>query len=137
MSSFKMIVSFWNFYIAANLWNHYSALTLSTCIQSVSESKEHQGSWISSITIYYFYSYLKCFVYLTFITTCISFIVLFHLLEIWVVVFFGSIVVYPCLTKTTFCFVFSSPEHKVLMVRYCDRSLSVGVRRPSCVNFFT
>jgi len=37
-------------------------------------------------------------------------------------------------------FVFSSPEHKVLRVSYCDRSLSVvrrrpscGVRRPSCV----
>ena len=27
---------------------------------------------------------------------------------------------------------FSSPEHKVLMVSYCDRPLSV-VRRPSCV----
>ena len=40
--------------------------------------------------------------------------------------------------------VFSSPEHKVLRVSYCDRSLSVvrrrpscGVRRASCVNFFT
>jgi len=32
--------------------------------------------------------------------------------------------------------VFSSPEHKVLMVSYCDRALSV-VRRASCVNFFT
>ena len=36
--------------------------------------------------------------------------------------------------------IFSSPEHKVLRVSYCDRSLSVvrrrvscGVRRPSCV----
>ena len=29
--------------------------------------------------------------------------------------------------------VFSSPEHKVLMVSYCDRALSVVVRRPSCV----
>ena len=40
--------------------------------------------------------------------------------------------------------IFSSPEHKVLMVSYCDRALSVVrrrplcvVRRPSCVNFFT
>ena len=39
---------------------------------------------------------------------------------------------------------FSSPEHKVLMVSYCDRPLPVvlrrpscDVRRPSCVNFFT
>jgi len=39
---------------------------------------------------------------------------------------------------------FSSPEHKVLRVSYCDRSLSVVRRRPSCVvrcassvNFFT
>ena len=39
---------------------------------------------------------------------------------------------------------FSSPEHKVLMVSYCDRALSVVrrpsssvVRRASCVNFFT
>jgi len=28
---------------------------------------------------------------------------------------------------------FSSPEHKVLMVSYCDRALSVVCRRPSCV----
>jgi len=28
---------------------------------------------------------------------------------------------------------FSSPEHKVLRVSYCDRPLSVVVRRPSCV----
>ena len=28
--------------------------------------------------------------------------------------------------------VFSSPEHEVLMVSYCDQSMSV-VRRPSCV----
>jgi len=41
-------------------------------------------------------------------------------------------------------YIFSSPEHKVLMVSYCDRVLSVVrrrpssvVRRPSCVNFFT
>ena len=35
------------------------------------------------------------------------------------------------------CFFFSSPEHKVLMVSFCDRPMS-GVRRPSCVvhNFF-
>jgi len=40
--------------------------------------------------------------------------------------------------------VFSSPEHKVLRVSYCDRPLSVVrhrlssvVRRASCVNFFT
>ena len=40
--------------------------------------------------------------------------------------------------------VFSSPEHKVLRVSYCDRPLSVVtrhaacvVRRPSFVNFFT
>jgi len=39
---------------------------------------------------------------------------------------------------------FSSPEHKVLMVSYCDRPLFVFrrrassvVRRASCVNFFT
>ena len=31
-----------------------------------------------------------------------------------------------------FCFVFSSPEHEVLMVSYCDQSLSV-VCRPSSV----
>jgi len=29
--------------------------------------------------------------------------------------------------------VFSSPEHKVLMVSYCDQALSVVRRRPSCV----
>jgi len=29
--------------------------------------------------------------------------------------------------------VFSSPEHKVLMVSYCDRALSVVRRRPSCI----
>ena len=34
-------------------------------------------------------------------------------------------------------FLFSSPEHKVLMVSYCDRLLSVVRRRPSCVNVFT
>ena len=28
---------------------------------------------------------------------------------------------------------FSSPEHKVLRVSYCDRPLSVVRRRPSCV----
>jgi len=48
--------------------------------------------------------------------------------------------------STCFCIVlcvFSSPEHKVLVVSYCDRPLSVVrhpscvVRRPSCVNFFT
>jgi len=40
--------------------------------------------------------------------------------------------------------IFSSPEHKVLRVSYCDRSLSVVrrrassvVRRASSVNFFT
>jgi len=32
---------------------------------------------------------------------------------------------------------FSSPEHKVLRVSYCDRSLSVVRRRASSVNFFT
>ena len=31
--------------------------------------------------------------------------------------------------------IFSSPEHKVLRVSYCDRPLSV-VRRASSVNFF-
>ena len=33
--------------------------------------------------------------------------------------------------------IFSSPEHKVLMVNFCDRPMC-GVRRPSCVfhNFF-
>ena len=33
--------------------------------------------------------------------------------------------------------IFSSPEHKVHMVSFCDRSMS-GVRRPLCVfhNFF-
>ena len=30
-------------------------------------------------------------------------------------------------------FLFSSPEHKVLRVSYCDRSLSVVRRRPSSV----
>ena len=34
-------------------------------------------------------------------------------------------------------FIFSSPEHKVLRVSYCDRPLSVVRRRASCVNFFT
>ena len=34
----------------------------------------------------------------------------------------------------SYCFFFSSPEHEVLMVSYCDRSLSV-VRRPCVVNF--
>ena len=29
--------------------------------------------------------------------------------------------------------IFSSPEHKVFSVSYCDRSLSVVRRRPSCV----
>ena len=29
--------------------------------------------------------------------------------------------------------IFSSPEHKVLRVSYCDRPLSVVVRRASCV----
>jgi len=32
-----------------------------------------------------------------------------------------------------FCFVFSSPEHEVLMVSYCGQWLSVVRRRPSCV----
>ena len=37
--------------------------------------------------------------------------------------------------ETVFFFVFfSSPEHEVLMVSYCDQSLSV-VRRPCVVNF--
>jgi len=31
------------------------------------------------------------------------------------------------------CFFFSSPEHKVLRVSYCDRSLSVVRRRASSV----
>ena len=38
------------------------------------------------------------------------------------------------------CFIllfFSSPEHKVLRVSYCDRPLSVVVRRSSSVNLFT
>ena len=34
----------------------------------------------------------------------------------------------------TIIFVFSSPEHKVLMVSYCDQTLSV-VRRPCVVHF--
>ena len=36
-----------------------------------------------------------------------------------------------------FMYIFSSPEHEVLMVSFCDRSMSV-VRRASCVvhNFF-
>ena len=38
------------------------------------------------------------------------------------------------------CIVFSSPEHKVLMVSFCDRPMSGirNVRHPSCVvhNFF-
>jgi len=29
-------------------------------------------------------------------------------------------------------YIFSSPEHKVLMVSYCDRTLSVVRRRASC-----
>jgi len=34
----------------------------------------------------------------------------------------------------SFCnVIFSSPEHKVLMVNYCDLPLSVVRRRPSCV----
>ena len=33
-----------------------------------------------------------------------------------------------------FWFLFSSPKHEVLMVSYCDQSLSV-VRRPCLVNF--
>ena len=33
--------------------------------------------------------------------------------------------------------IFSSPEHKVLRVSYCDRPLSVVRRRAPCVNFFT
>jgi len=36
-------------------------------------------------------------------------------------------------TYLLFFTVFSSPEHKVLRVSYCDRSLSVVRRRPSCV----
>ena len=37
--------------------------------------------------------------------------------------------------KSTYPFrtIFSSPEHKVLMVSYCDRALSVVRRRPSSV----
>ena len=35
-------------------------------------------------------------------------------------------------SDTKSCVLFSSPEHKVLMVSYCDRALSVVVRRPSC-----
>ena len=34
---------------------------------------------------------------------------------------------------TNFSLFFSSPEHKVLRVSYCDRPLSVVRRRPSCV----
>ena len=36
-----------------------------------------------------------------------------------------------------FVVVFSSPDNKVLRVSYCDRSLSVVVRRASSVNVFT
>ena len=35
--------------------------------------------------------------------------------------------------KGNILFIFSSPEHKVLMVSYCDRALSVVRRRPSSV----
>ena len=34
---------------------------------------------------------------------------------------------------TLYMCIFSSPEHKVLMVSYCDRALSVVRRCPSCV----
>ena len=40
----------------------------------------------------------------------------------------GKIAAHPIVS------VFSSPEHEVLMVSYCDQSLSV-VRRPCVVNF--
>ena len=33
--------------------------------------------------------------------------------------------------RNVLSYLFSSPEHKVLRVSYCDHSLSVGVRRPS------
>jgi len=47
-----------------------------------------------------------------------------------------ALLVYKGLNPTLLS-IFNSPEHKVLRVSYCDRSLSV-VRRPSCVvrNFF-
>ena len=38
--------------------------------------------------------------------------------------------------RTRLASVFSSPEHKVLMVSYCDGDLSVVVCRASSVNFF-
>ena len=46
----------------------------------------------------------------------------------------------PCVLQTQFSvfffffFIFSSPEHEVLIVSYCDQSLSV-VCRPCVVNF--
>ena len=42
-------------------------------------------------------------------------------------------VAYLLLTEFVKACVFSSPEHKVLMVSYCDRALSVVVRRASSV----
>ena len=39
--------------------------------------------------------------------------------------------------SSLFMNLFSSPEHKVLRVSYCDRSLSVVCRRPLSVNIFT
>ena len=44
-----------------------------------------------------------------------------------------GIITFVCLIFELVPFVvFSSPEHEVLMVSYCDRAVS-GVRRPSCV----
>ena len=43
----------------------------------------------------------------------------------------GAVWGYAALCDSSSCF-FSSPEHKVLMVSFCDRPMS-GVRRPSCV----
>ena len=39
-----------------------------------------------------------------------------------------------CMQFLMYCVIFSSPAHEVLMVSYCDQSLSI-VRRPCVVNF--
>ena len=64
-----------------------------------------------------------------------------------IIVVIEIVVLFSCLIfyflKNKFYFkkhlqtVFSSPEHKVLRVSYCDQPLSVVVRRALCVNFFT
>ena len=41
-------------------------------------------------------------------------------------------ILFHCLAVSERVHIFSSPEHEVLMVSYCDQSMSV-VSRPSCV----